>query len=62
MITKCVCADVTFEKIKEIADKYRCANIPCIQRHINFGESCGMCRPYVKKMLETGETKFEVIW
>ncbi len=62
MVTKCVCADVTFEKMKEIAEKRHCKTIACIQRYVTFGESCGMCRPYVKKMLETGETSFEVIW
>lgn len=62
MVTKCVCSDITFERMKQIADKHKCKNIQCIQRYLTFGESCGLCRPYVQKMLETGETKFEVIW
>ncbi|MBL7960223.1 (2Fe-2S)-binding protein [bacterium] len=62
MVTKCVCSEVTFEKMKQVSDKHKCINIQCIQRYLAFGEACGMCRPYVKKMLETGETKFEVIW
>jgi len=32
-----------------------------LQSHVEFGKNCGLCLPYVRLMLQTGKTSFEVI-
>ena len=58
MITKCVCHRRSFESIKEYAEEH---NINELDELVNLrlcGCGCGMCKPYIKKMLETGTTEF----
>ena len=45
----------------EIADKFHARTIEDLQVHVTFGKNCQRCHPYVQKMLETGQTVFEVI-
>ena len=52
-IRRCVCADVSFEELArngvrsiEEAEAWGC------------GVNCGLCRPYLERMVETGETAF----
>ena len=53
-IRKCVCFDLSFSELKrselrtleEIASKYGCTT------------GCGLCEPYIQRMLQTGETEF----
>ena len=55
-VYRCVCTWRTFAELKasglttadEIADVY------------GSGAQCGMCRPYIERMLLTGETEFPV--
>ena len=56
-IRMCVCHDRTFAELKlsglqsleEIANEFGCST------------SCGLCRPYIERMLQTGETAFAVL-
>ena len=54
-IRRCVCAGVSFEELKELGVKTmaEAAEHEC-------GINCGRCRPYIERMLETGETAFAV--
>jgi len=53
-IALCACFDKSFAELKEsgldtlekIAERYRC------------GTKCGLCRPYIQQMLDSGETTF----
>lgn len=56
-VTRCVCADVTFEQLKLHVDCHQCDYIDLCE---TFGcaSHCGLCRPYIFRMLETGETRF----
>lgn len=54
-IRRCVCGERTFEELKalgvhslEDAARYGC------------GIRCGLCRPYLLRMIETGRTAFAV--
>ena len=55
-IRKCVCFDTTFEvlrqsglrTVEEIAKQYGCTT------------NCGLCKPYIERMLVSGETGFGV--
>ena len=60
-VTRCVCFHKKFTELKKIAQAHNCRNIEELQEIVTFGENCKRCHPYVKKMLETGETVFEVI-
>ena len=52
-IRRCVCAGVTFEtmrqsRVRSLADAAR----------LDCGVHCGLCREYIERMIETGETAF----
>ncbi len=61
IINRCVCFNQTFAKLKEIAQSNACDTLEALQRHIIFGENCGLCKPYVRRMLQTGETVFREV-
>jgi bacterioferritin-associated ferredoxin len=58
-VNKCVCFDVSFEELKDVADKAGIKKLDVLQDEIEFGKRCGMCLIYAEKMLETGETCFD---
>ncbi|AIE88016.1 (2Fe-2S)-binding protein [Fimbriimonas ginsengisoli] len=55
-VRKCVCFDIPFATLKaagvqtveEAAERFGC------------GTNCGLCRPYIAKMLRTGDVAFAV--
>lgn len=57
-VNRCVCFNVYFKKLKEIAEEHSCSTIEELQEHIDFGLGCGMCCPYVGEMLRTGQIEF----
>ena len=61
MVTRCVCFHKTFRELKKIARKTGAQSVAELQEHVTFGKNCQRCHPYVRLMLETGETAFEVI-
>lgn len=58
-IDRCVCYDRTFAELKAIAEQHDCTTIEELQQHVEFGLNCRLCHPYVRRMLETGETLFD---
>lgn len=62
MVSRCVCFDVSFEEMKQIIDRTGARNLDELRAHIEFGQKCELCVPYVKKVCETGETSFEIVW
>lgn len=61
MVTRCVCFGQRFATLKKIARKNGARTFEELQRYVEFGHNCQRCRPYVNKMLATGETVFEVM-
>jgi bacterioferritin-associated ferredoxin len=61
MVTHCLCYNRSFAELKEIADTFDVSSIEKLQNHIDFGLNCKLCHPYIRRMLETGETRFDVI-
>lgn len=57
-IERCICFDKPFAELAEIARLHHVHTIPELQAHVNFGFKCRLCRPYVARMLKTGETVF----
>jgi len=56
-VKQCVCYEITFLELKnsgvktldEVVLKFGCTT------------GCGLCQPYIERMLSTGETEFAVI-
>lgn len=53
-IRRCVCGDTTFERlwaegVRTLDDAER----------LGCGVNCGLCRSYLQRMVDTGETAFE---
>ncbi len=57
-IERCVCSDRTFAELRAIAGAADARTIDELQRRVEFGRGCGLCRPYVRRMLRTGEVVF----
>lgn len=58
MINRCVCFDITFEKLKSIAKEKNCLSIEELKTYVMFSNKCKLCLPYIETMLKTGETVF----
>ena len=52
-IRRCVCGDTTFEELvrEGVRTMEEAENRGC-------GVNCGLCRPYLERMVATGETAF----
>jgi bacterioferritin-associated ferredoxin len=57
LVSRCVCRDVEFSQLlpRARAAKWELADLI---RETGCGGQCGLCRPYLKRMLSTGETEF----
>ena len=59
-IDRCVCFDLRFDELKRKLDE-RPVTMDQIAKRFGCGSCCGLCRPYIERMLETGETVFTEI-
>lgn len=60
-IDRCYCYDETFAHLKRVAEENDAESVEALQAHVQFGENCQLCHPYVRRMLETGDTAFQEI-
>jgi bacterioferritin-associated ferredoxin len=60
-IDRCYCYDQTFSHLQSVADDMEVDSIEALQKHVTFGENCQLCHPYVRGMLETGQTVFHEV-
>lgn len=56
-ITRCVCMRRPFETLLPLA-RARGWDLAALMRETGCGDECGLCRPYLRRMLRTGETAF----
>lgn len=59
-IDRCVCLDRRFEDLLPMA-RARGLGLADLMRETGCGDQCGLCRPYLRRMLSTGETVFHQI-
>ena len=59
-IDRCICTGLTFAQVLERAPVGGW-DLDAIRRETKVGENCGLCRPYVRRALATGETVFQEI-
>lgn len=65
-IDRCLCHDRRFSELAVVARAAGATTVPDLQAaayaaEADFGRGCGLCHPYVRRMLRTGETVFETI-
>lgn len=61
-ITRCVCRGIAFEQLLPLAAAGGW-ELDELMRRTGCGAGCGLCRPYLRRMLRTGETVFrELLW
>ncbi len=61
-VRACLCFPHTFAELKTLAEAQGWKRVEEITTALGCGSGCGLCRPYLAKMLTTGETAFAVIW
>jgi len=57
-VDRCVCFERTFAELLRVARATGADTLEALQEETEFGFACRMCNPYVRRMLETGETHF----
>jgi bacterioferritin-associated ferredoxin len=58
MITLCICLNKSFDQVKKVADEKKLVTLSEVMSETGCGKRCRKCRPYIEKMLETGQTEF----
>ncbi|MFV1979620.1 MAG: bacterioferritin-associated ferredoxin [Rhodothermia bacterium] len=61
LIYRCVCFNRTFSELKQAAEDADADSVHELLEHVTFGSNCGLCLPYVERMLSTGETTFSEV-
>jgi bacterioferritin-associated ferredoxin len=56
-VTMCVCRGVPFAALLPRA-RASGWDLDTLMRETGCGAQCGLCRPYLRRMLATGETNF----
>ena len=59
-IDRCVCQRMTFAQLLPLAQAGRWT-LDDLMRETGCGAQCGLCRPYLRRMLVTGEVVFHDI-
>ena len=58
-IDRCVCFGRSFDELLQIARDKQVTTLEDLQDETEFGLSCRICNPYVRRMLRTGDTTFD---
>lgn len=56
-VTHCLCRRQPFTRLLALS-KESGWNLADLMRETGCGAQCGLCRPYLRRMLSTGETVF----
>jgi bacterioferritin-associated ferredoxin len=61
-ISRCICRSVAFADLLPVARAHSW-DLAAVMRETGCGAGCGLCRPYLRRMLLTGETVFhQLLW
>ena len=60
LIARCICRNVEFSQLLPRA-RAKGWSLDDLVRETGCGGQCGLCRPYLSRMLRTGETEFHEI-
>ena len=56
-----MCYPHSFAELKRLSQISGWQSVADITAAVGCGGGCGLCRPYLRKMLDTGETAFDVL-
>lgn len=56
-VSMCVCHNITFDDLKGMA-LTDASTFETLRERTGCGSGCGMCEPYIRLMLKTGQTRF----
>lgn len=59
-VNRCICANVPFTELKKLADA-GIRDLDELSRRTGCGTGCGMCIPYIRVMLATGQADLPVL-
>ena len=57
LVSRCICMRFPFEQLLPLA-RAEGWDLAAVVRETGCGGQCGLCRPYLRRMLRTGETEF----
>lgn len=57
LVSGCICMRMPFAELLPAA-RERGWDLEALVRETGCGDQCGLCRPYLRRMLRTGETEF----
>ena len=57
LVSGCICMGMPFERLLPLA-RAEGWDLEAVVRETGCGDRCGLCRPYLRRMLRTGETAF----
>ena len=60
-IDRCVCHDATLAEMKAWCARNPGAGFKDVQDEFACGTGCGLCAPYVRRMLRTGQVVFHQV-
>ena len=60
-VCACLCYPHTFVELKTRAAQQQWCTVGEITEALGCGGGCGLCAPYLKQMLQTGETAFAIL-
>ena len=60
-VRQCCCYPLSFAEIWRQAQENDWQTGDAIGKALGCGTGCGLCRPYLARMLQTGETAFAVM-
>jgi bacterioferritin-associated ferredoxin len=60
-VDRCICFNTTFEEMKRIMEENNLKTLEELKRVKQVADNCMLCVSYIQKMIETGETEFELI-
>jgi bacterioferritin-associated ferredoxin len=55
LVSRCICMRMPFEQLHPLAPA-RGWDLGAVKRETGCGTQCGLCRPYLRRLLRTGET------
>lgn len=57
LVSRCICMRMPFVDLLSLARDHDW-DLADLMRETGCGDQCGLCRPYLRRMLRTGETEF----
>jgi bacterioferritin-associated ferredoxin len=57
LVSRCICRNTAFAELLPLARAHDW-DLADVMRETGCGAQCGLCRPYLRRMLRTGETEF----